>query len=51
MQWLWNQQFFSCDPKVLHGEPQEEGNRASSCYKQSMIPDQISAMFSMSQVN
>jgi len=51
MQWLWTQQLFSCDPRFLHGEPQEEGIRASSCYRQSMIPDQISVMFSTLQVN
>jgi hypothetical protein len=44
MQWLWNQQFFSSDPRLLHGEPREEGIRASSCYQQSVIPDQISVM-------
>jgi hypothetical protein len=40
MQWQWNQQLFSCDPRLLHGGPQDTGIRASNCYQQSIVPDQ-----------
>jgi hypothetical protein len=40
MQWQWNQQFFSCDLRLLHGGTGDEGIRASSCYQQSMVLDQ-----------